>query len=171
VAGRSAADRDDLHEVVQTVEIIGVTRVQGELDGERSCGDEQIEGAPTACLATRRQNSRVDPPVCARGRRIEGEDFEGGLGSLESILPPRTLLRICAHVRSGSEFRQRDGRDRHLDRQLTGIDLVEIDDDARIREAARMPGIRHAASDPGRPVRRGRAGSSQSRSAARPGRR
>jgi hypothetical protein len=49
----SASDGDDLDEVAQAVEVIGVTCVQREFGGERGRSNEQIEGAPIACLATR----------------------------------------------------------------------------------------------------------------------
>jgi hypothetical protein len=62
--------RHDADEAVELVEVIRVARVQGKLRGERGCGDEEIEGAATARLATYGGDRGVDTAVLLIGDRL-----------------------------------------------------------------------------------------------------
>ena len=71
-AVQSDAHVDDLDQALKAAQVLGVSRVEGQVVREGRGGDHQVDRTPAAWLAAVAVNSRVDRSVGARAGWIEG---------------------------------------------------------------------------------------------------
>ena len=100
----------DYLETVDASEVARVCGVDRQLVGERCRGDHRVVCAGLR-LATTSPQRCGDSPERSRGRGIERQRLEIGLGLLQHGLPSSTLLRARGYERTHRKLRQRYRRD------------------------------------------------------------
>src|SRR3954471_19902345 len=87
---QSGARVDDLDQLLETVEILGVAGVQAEVVSQGRCRDHQVDCPTPTRLPTLLIDCRVDNPVCAGARRLKWQSFEVRLDELKVALASRS---------------------------------------------------------------------------------
>jgi len=77
-----------------------------DIRGDCRCGNQQIECAPPARLASPRRHRGMDQAERACDIRVDRQRIERGLGPLQSILPTGAFRGVGGRVRPGGEFGQ-----------------------------------------------------------------
>jgi hypothetical protein len=106
---RPGLDLDDLHQVSQAGEVVGVASVQRKPRRQRRCRDQQVGEASAPGLASGTANRCVDLPVGSRGGGVEGERVERCLDALQSVLAACTLPPLVSRVRARRQLRKAHG--------------------------------------------------------------
>src|SRR5580692_2670296 len=147
-------DGDDLDQVLEPGEIAEIVGVEREPVRQGGRCDQQVHRPSSARLAPRRDHSRVDPPVDAGCREVEGELIERVVGTLDQSDSTGALLWIGCGLRSGCQLGHRDRGNRELDRQVLWAEQLEVDYDRCVQQAA-WPSLllNHCASSPPYPMR------------------
>jgi hypothetical protein len=114
---RSEYRGDDLEQLGEPGEVVGVERVERELAGQGNGGDEQIDGAASASLASSDGERGVDAAVGTSRGCVERKRLERRFGLLKPFLPARSLARVRGGMWAGRELGERDRRDGQLLRQ------------------------------------------------------
>lgn len=135
----------DFEDALEADEVGRVSRVQGKLGGDRRRGDEDVECSAASCFAAGADESCVHASIGACGRCVKLDRVEGGLGSLKSVLATRALGWVVGCMWAGGELRKCDRRDCDLRRESLFGDLLDLDDDGGVDDAARMLSVRHVA--------------------------
>jgi hypothetical protein len=161
------SDGHDVDQGVQRSEVVGIPRVERQLERASDCSDHQVDRSCASRLAARCPDCRIDTPVGPSRISVERQRGEGRLGPLQTILPSCSLHRILGSVGASSEFGHRDRRHGDLGREHTHIDAVEVDHDGRVEHAAL---VSHAVGCFDRRRCRGRVGTVRRRWAELPGR-
>lgn len=115
--GRTLSNPDDLNELGELAEVIGVTCIQRQPIGQRYRSNEYVERATTSSFPACRDDRSVYLPVRTSGGCIEGERGKGGFGVLKIDLPPCALRGVSRRDWPGSELCERYSRDRCLPRK------------------------------------------------------
>ncbi len=160
----SRSDSDDLDESPETLEALRVARVDREARGARGSCDQEIQCPAPMRLASARYLGSVYPTIGSGRFTVEGKGIKGGLRPLQSIPSTLSLFGVVGRVRSGSELCQRDGADRQLDQELSGVELLQASDNGGADDS--MPGalgIRHWVRGPEMQRCRGRRGAGPAR--------
>lgn len=83
-----------------------------------------------------RSRARPRRSAVGAGRlAIEGKGIEGRFSPLQAVLSTRPFVSVVGGVGPGGELCHGDRADGELDRQLFGLELVEVDDDGGIDDA------------------------------------
>jgi hypothetical protein len=129
------SDGHDVDQGVQRSEVVGIPRVERQLERASDCSDHQVDRSCASRLATRCSDCRIDAPVGPSRISVERQRGEGCLGPLQTILPSCSLRWILGSVGASCEFGHRDRRHGDLGREHTHIDAVEVDHDGRVEHA------------------------------------
>lgn len=122
-------DRDDVDEVVEGSEVVGVSGVERELCGQGGGSDEEVDRSGPTGFVAGLGDRREDPTVGAGGIGIERQRVEGGFSPLQPILAATPLGRVVGGARPGGQFCEGDGADGHLHREGGGGYRFEVDGD------------------------------------------
>ncbi len=163
------SDGDDVEQRVQPLEIGGVAGVEGKGLSEGGGCDEEVYGPTPTRFPARGDDSGVDASVGAGGFVVERQWVERGFGPLQSVLSSCPLDGVGGRVGARSKLGHRERADGHFSRETCRVDDVKIDDHRGVDEASRWARLSHEAWCPGRRSRRGRFGTSGTRSAERHG--
>jgi hypothetical protein len=126
---------DDLDELLDAAEVIGVAGVQREL-GSQGCGrDQQIDGPCSPRFARLRCDDSKDAAIGACSVSVEREWVERCFGTLQPILSATALVRVVGGMWPGSQLSQAEGAYGNGDRKPCCVDLVQVDEDRRVEEA------------------------------------
>src|SRR3712207_4475261 len=128
----TASDDDKFDEIIQSVKVVAVARVQRKFCGKGCRCNEQVYGSRPSCLSTSGDNRAEDPSVCASGINVERQRIERRLGALQAILSSCARLSVFRRVRSGGQLSHRDGADSDFPWKGGRVELLEVDDDGRV---------------------------------------
>jgi hypothetical protein len=78
----TGSDGDDSQKVVKAAEVVDVARVERQIGGQGSGGDQEIDSSGPAGFAASGNDRGVDASVGSRRGRIERNRIEAGFSSL-----------------------------------------------------------------------------------------
>ena len=128
-SGGCEVDGHDLEQVSQMLEVPRVARVERELRRDGRGGDQEIDYARTASLATGGRYGGICRPVRASGIRVERHWFKGGFRALQAVLATCPLGGVPGGMWSGRELGKRHRRDRELFGKRGEFQPLQVDDD------------------------------------------
>ena len=85
---------DDFEEIAERTEIVRVAGVERQTRSAGSCRKEEVYSARSPGLASRGDQSGINPPVSTCRLSVEGQRIECGFRTLEPVLAARPLFGV-----------------------------------------------------------------------------